>query len=185
MLHVSGKLFSQRGYYGVSMRDIAEEMNFTKAALYYHFKSKDQLVEKLMSNSFSELKQELSNAVKNSKLPSSVLFNIIKTLLDFKINHPEICLLMSLGVSTDKKIPVLQLATKLRIELMKFVRGLIKGANLTKKFTYRRLLVLTTTLVGFILSPLNQEKNSDELADDFVKLLFPDSDAIAKTRQLI
>ncbi len=44
ILQVAGKLLSQRGYYGVSMRDIAQEMNFTKASLYYHFDSKDKLV---------------------------------------------------------------------------------------------------------------------------------------------
>ena len=39
------ELFSTRGYAGTSMRDIAETMGMTKAALYYHFESKEQILE--------------------------------------------------------------------------------------------------------------------------------------------
>ena len=34
------KLFSQSGYMGTSMNDIAAELGVTKAALYKHYKSK-------------------------------------------------------------------------------------------------------------------------------------------------
>jgi len=41
ILKIAGRLFSQRGYYGVSMQDLADEIHITKAALYYHFTSKE------------------------------------------------------------------------------------------------------------------------------------------------
>jgi AcrR family transcriptional regulator len=42
-------LFLEQGYEGTSLREIAERLGVTKAALYYHFKSKDEIV-----NSFIE-----------------------------------------------------------------------------------------------------------------------------------
>jgi AcrR family transcriptional regulator len=42
-------LFLEQGYEGTSLREIAERLGVTKAALYYHFKSKDDIV-----NSFIE-----------------------------------------------------------------------------------------------------------------------------------
>ena len=45
ILAVALELFSTRGYAGTSMRDIAETMGMTKAALYYHFESKEQILE--------------------------------------------------------------------------------------------------------------------------------------------
>ena len=36
------KLFSENGYAGTSMSDIAKPLGITKAALYKHFKSKQQ-----------------------------------------------------------------------------------------------------------------------------------------------
>jgi AcrR family transcriptional regulator len=46
---VALELFLEQGYEGTSLREIAERLGVTKAALYYHFKSKDEIV-----NSFVE-----------------------------------------------------------------------------------------------------------------------------------
>jgi AcrR family transcriptional regulator len=45
ILAVALELFSTRGYAGTSIRDIAEAMGMTKASLYYHFESKEQILE--------------------------------------------------------------------------------------------------------------------------------------------
>jgi AcrR family transcriptional regulator len=46
---VAIELFTEHGYEKTSLREIAERLSVTKAALYYHFKSKDDIV-----NSFVE-----------------------------------------------------------------------------------------------------------------------------------
>ena len=43
ILDTSAKLFSQQGFTGVSIRDIAQACGLTNAALYYHFKNKEDL----------------------------------------------------------------------------------------------------------------------------------------------
>jgi AcrR family transcriptional regulator len=43
ILETSAKLFGEKGYKGVSIRDIAQACGMTNAALYYHFKNKDDL----------------------------------------------------------------------------------------------------------------------------------------------
>ncbi len=43
ILETSAKLFGQQGYRGVSIRDIAQACGLTNAALYYHFKNKEDL----------------------------------------------------------------------------------------------------------------------------------------------
>ena len=184
ILQVAGKLLSQRGYYGVSMRDIAQEMNFTKASLYYHFDSKDKLVEELMRASFSELKKELRIVAKESKLPSDLLFNIIKTLLDFKISHPEISLLASRGVKTDEDVPILELLTEIRTDLIKLIKELVGGIDLIRKLAFGSLSILATTLLGFVLSPFNHEKmDSNKLAKDFINLLLSNPDNFVKNKK--
>ncbi len=44
ILDVALELFNQRGYEGTSLREIAERLGITKAALYYHFKSKGEIL---------------------------------------------------------------------------------------------------------------------------------------------
>jgi len=42
------KLFSQSGYKGTSMNDIASQLNVTKAALYKHYKSKQEILDSIV-----------------------------------------------------------------------------------------------------------------------------------------
>ena len=44
ILDVALDLFIEKGYDGTSLREIAEKLGFTKAALYYHFASKDDIL---------------------------------------------------------------------------------------------------------------------------------------------
>jgi AcrR family transcriptional regulator len=41
---VALELFVERGYEGTSLREIAERLDVTKAALYYHFKTKEDIL---------------------------------------------------------------------------------------------------------------------------------------------
>jgi len=43
LLDTAGQLFAQRGYAGVSMRNIASAVGITQAAIYHHFANKDAL----------------------------------------------------------------------------------------------------------------------------------------------
>jgi AcrR family transcriptional regulator len=48
ILAVAMDLFIEQGYEGTSLREIAEPLGFTKAALYYHFRSKQEILRALM-----------------------------------------------------------------------------------------------------------------------------------------
>jgi AcrR family transcriptional regulator len=48
ILDVSAELFVEQGYDGTSLREIAERLGVTKAALYYHFSSKEQILRALL-----------------------------------------------------------------------------------------------------------------------------------------
>lgn len=44
ILDVALDLFTEHGYDGTSLREVAEQLGVTKAALYYHFASKDEIL---------------------------------------------------------------------------------------------------------------------------------------------
>ena len=57
------KQFSEKGFVGTSMSDIAKPLGITKAALYKHFKSKQQIFDEIISESeerFKDIFEELS-----------------------------------------------------------------------------------------------------------------------------
>jgi AcrR family transcriptional regulator len=57
---VALQLFSEHGYEGTSLRMIAEALNITKAALYYHYKSKEEILAAVLAD-FSAAVAELTD----------------------------------------------------------------------------------------------------------------------------
>ena len=52
---VALRLFGAKGYEATSMREIAEQLGITKAALYYHFNSKEDIVRAVLAAMVSQL----------------------------------------------------------------------------------------------------------------------------------
>jgi AcrR family transcriptional regulator len=52
---VALELFAEQGYDKTSLREIAERLEVTKAALYYHFKSKEDIVRSLAEDYFGQI----------------------------------------------------------------------------------------------------------------------------------
>ena len=49
-------LIAEHGYAATSTREVCERMGFTKAALYYHFRSKDELLAELVEPQLADLR---------------------------------------------------------------------------------------------------------------------------------
>lgn len=55
ILDVASRLFAERGFHGIAMREIAEAAQLSKAALYYHFADKEQLFLAILHDDLAEL----------------------------------------------------------------------------------------------------------------------------------
>lgn len=56
ILKTASALFAQRGFAGTSIRDISDELGLTKAALYYHFASKDDILAALVTEPLTAMR---------------------------------------------------------------------------------------------------------------------------------
>lgn len=55
VLQAALELFAERGFAATSTRELSERLGFTKAALYYHFKTKDDLLAALIQPAVEQL----------------------------------------------------------------------------------------------------------------------------------
>jgi AcrR family transcriptional regulator len=60
ILAEAGRRFVIHGYNGISMREIAEACGITKAALYYHFKNKEDLILAVLDRYLSQMDRVIS-----------------------------------------------------------------------------------------------------------------------------
>lgn len=70
---VALELFSQNGYDATSLREIAERLGVTKAALYYHFASKSDIVRSLLADYLSALNDIVAWLEQEAPSPDAIL----------------------------------------------------------------------------------------------------------------
>jgi AcrR family transcriptional regulator len=68
---VALELFTEQGYEATSLREIAERLGVTKAALYYHFKSKDEIVASFMEDRAAALTRLVEWAAEQPRTPQT------------------------------------------------------------------------------------------------------------------
>jgi AcrR family transcriptional regulator len=68
---VALELFAEQGYDKTSLREIAERLGVTKAALYYHFKSKEDIVTSLVEDYFGAIDELVAWGKTLPKTPES------------------------------------------------------------------------------------------------------------------
>lgn len=88
LLDTARRLFLEHGYAGTSLQMIADELGVSKAALYYHFKTKDDLVAALIGPALAELERLLDDIEAAPARRRPRLF--VDRYVDFLLDHRDI-----------------------------------------------------------------------------------------------
>ena len=89
LIEIASRLFATHGYAGTSLRDIAEQANITKAALYYHFPNKEALYEQIVVNSLQSLIDRVSDATKQADGATEKVRAFMLTAADVFAEAPD------------------------------------------------------------------------------------------------
>ncbi|MFN3691369.1 MAG: TetR/AcrR family transcriptional regulator [Fervidobacterium sp.] len=95
IIQAARKLFSEKGFDGVSMEDIAQASGVRKSLIYYYFPSKDVLFEEVWVNVIDELENEVFSETENEGSITKVIKKIIKKYVEFAINKEELSKLIA------------------------------------------------------------------------------------------
>ncbi len=82
VIQVAGQLFSERGYDGVGIREIALESGMTMPSIFYHFESKSSLYEEVIQYKYQAHTGTIANNLKPIRHPRARLECIIGSLFD-------------------------------------------------------------------------------------------------------
>jgi len=148
LLQEAGMVFGQRGFGNTSLDDIAQNLNITKAALYYYFKSKHEILYECYVASFDLADNALARAINEGANPRAQLrfFVANYTLGGLKELHQTMAL-RDLGVLTPEYREIIDLR---RTDLHRRLRALIDTGIADGSFVKCDSRVLVMTLVGAI-----------------------------------
>jgi len=83
------KLFAEQGYEKTSLREIAEQLGVTKAALYYYFKSKEDIVRSLVEDYVADMDALIAWARAQPRSPDTRA-EIVRRYLRIVANGAEV-----------------------------------------------------------------------------------------------
>ena len=177
IIDAAENLFAQFGYLGVSMSDIAEKLNITKAALYYHFTGKAEIYTKVLDEVFDNLTLSITEAL-NEKTTDKKLRKLIKNYLDFGFKEKNLIKALMFKLSPgDPQIK--KYIIRLRGQITDLIYPLIKETIASKKLAHKMnselaISLLTGMMNGLLLeySFLNKKVDSEEVSNQIIAILF-------------
>jgi AcrR family transcriptional regulator len=106
---VALELFAEQGYDKTSLREIAERLDVTKAALYYHFKSKEDIVRSLVEDYFGQVDELIAWAKaqpRTSETRREILSRYVRIVADgsdvFRMLHHNQAAVNSLAAAKER-----------------------------------------------------------------------------------
>lgn len=88
IIQVAAKIFAAKGYHSTTLDEIAGELLITKPALYYHIRSKEELLREIIKSIMEPLEE--ATKVKESDLPpKEKLEKIIEIMITFGADRRE------------------------------------------------------------------------------------------------
>ena len=96
------ELFLSQGYEATSLREIAERLEITKAALYYHFPAKEQLIVELTRQLLNDLADLLAKArAERSRDRDTCRVELLDAYLGLLIEHHQVIDLLARNPATQ------------------------------------------------------------------------------------
>jgi TetR/AcrR family transcriptional regulator, cholesterol catabolism regulator len=147
---LAAQLFVERGVESTSLSDIARALNITKAALYYYFESKQELLYRIVELGLDNVKNEVLDPAREIEDPEARLKFIIlnHARLAAEGNHAVIIVSHEMNsLSFTQREAVL----KRRREYFEFVRETLVEIQADAKLNPIDMTTATFTLFGMIL----------------------------------
>lgn len=87
ILDVALELFACQGYDRTSLREISERLGFSKAALYYHFRAKEDILRALAGSLVDEIERIAQTAAANPDRSLAARAAVLRDLLDLLLDN--------------------------------------------------------------------------------------------------
>ena len=160
IMDVARELLVEKGYANVSMRQIANEINCSHGAIYYHFKNKAELFYALVEDHFLILTKKMDEILQEQKDNPEKLRNLFIGFIEFGLNyqsHYEIMFLIK-----DKA--VLHFLNKSPMQTYeKFAQAVSKLSP--KPLTIQEIWSIFLSLHGFVSHYLRHVIHFEEAKD--------------------
>ena len=130
ILEAARRAFSEKGFNGVSVEEIAEMAGVNKAVVFYYFPSKADLFAAVWEKSIDELEGHIFEEIKDESVYLKKIKKFLRSYIDFVRNKKEIMRLIErekVGVLSEKSNSII--SRKLKARYKNFVKKIVDLLN--------------------------------------------------------
>jgi AcrR family transcriptional regulator len=89
IIEAAGKILSKSGVSGLTIKNLAQEMQFSESAIYRHFTSKEEIIVALLEYLAEDMDTRLKRVIESSKTPLENFESIFNNQLQFFAQQPH------------------------------------------------------------------------------------------------
>lgn len=163
ILEAAYKIVKEEGWQALSMRKIADEIEYTAPIIYEYFSNKEAILAELNKKGFLYLAKEMEEARNKHENPGDQLEAMWMAYWNFAFKKKELYQLMfgiQMNCCTGKKSPEAEAPAKLVTDA---IRQLMNGKNLSEDEVCRRYYTFWSVVHGLVSINLVNRGTSDEM----------------------
>lgn len=153
IIEVAERLFSQKGFAGTSVRDIAQEADVNVSMISYYFGSKEKLIEALFQLRMTESSTRLETLVMTSELSALQKFNVfIDSVIDRLMGNQCFHNIMLREQLSSERTPIItEYIRGLKMRNLELIKRMIREGQEAGEFRKDiNVSLMTTTLYGTV-----------------------------------
>jgi len=163
ILDAAYKIVKEEGWQALSMRKIADEIEYTAPIIYEYFSNKEAILAELNKKGYLYLAKEMEEAKNKHALPADQLEAMWMAYWNFAFKKKELYQLMfgvSMNCCTGQKTPEAEAPAKLVNDV---IRQLINGKDLSETDVCRKYYTFWSVIHGLVSINLVNKGGSDEI----------------------
>ena len=162
------EIFSRTPFEGVSMNEIARSLGVTKPALYYHFKSKEEIYKKAIEESILKFKKTISKITEEKK-PERMLEEIIERYFSFVLKEKNFIRILFYNFSSPSK-KIKKYLKSSRQEFLKEIEKKLKEASFSQNALFLISLINNLALLKNSFSHSEKKKICYQIKNFLLKI---------------
>lgn len=89
IIKAAGRILTSSGVRGLTIKNLAKEMNFSESAIYRHFTGKEEIIIVMLEYIAMEMDERYTKAISKEHTPDGKFTALLKDQFSFYKNHPH------------------------------------------------------------------------------------------------
>ena len=135
IIEVSGKILIEKGIKGLTTKTVASKMNFSESAIYRHFKSKEEILDALLSLLKQNMNKRLTSEIKPQNTSAENFKAVFTSQFNYFKKNPHFVVAVLSDGLLDESEEIKTIILQLMQNKMQLLAQILEQGKQTNEFT--------------------------------------------------